>query len=335
MNASSISLCGPRVPSQCFYLDSADNNLCLTVTEESMCPSLCSTRDSCSDALLGYCLAKEGSVYTLSLYQPLPSSDDASAGGNSTLPDSNATMCTPFPVDSLLCDSASCALSLARFNVSTGALSPPPNPSAEPQENSQQIFLYLILPLIALAVTLPCIFLKLRSCFRTWRSKPVITSFRPTEIAYEERMLAPAAGKYYLESSLDGSASADSDAKLIRSLPPLALTLTTNTTASSEYQVSIGNTDTRGGAAVRIVAPLDDTAPGLGSRRSSLRLSRTPNSSQSSHHHRSSAVSLCYPGGDAVASSSLPAAAGGGSMGSISFLKGVSCATVYAEDPPV
>lgn len=57
-----------------------------------MCPSLCSTRDSCSDALLGYCLAKEGSVYTLSLYQPLPSSDDASAGGNSTLPDSNATM---------------------------------------------------------------------------------------------------------------------------------------------------------------------------------------------------------------------------------------------------
>lgn len=50
-------------------------------------------------------------------------------------------------------------------------------------------------------------------------------------------MLAPAAGKYYLESSLDGSASADSDAKLIRSLPPLALTLTTNTTASSEYQV--------------------------------------------------------------------------------------------------
>jgi hypothetical protein len=159
-NAS--SLCEPNGQTDCYYfsvryynslvLTPTSTNKCLT-TSGVFCESLCDNLSTCSSPL--FCLAREGSTYTLVLYS------------QSTVIENNSTVqCKEAPAESLVCSDSSCALDLSQYGLAPSIDTMPPDNGSNAQ-NTQQIFLYLILPLIALAVTLPCIFLKLRNCLRT------------------------------------------------------------------------------------------------------------------------------------------------------------------------
>jgi hypothetical protein len=126
---------------------------------ESLCDNL-STCSSSSKVSTPFCLAREGSTYTLVIYSQTSFLNPLV---NST------SQCQPAPAESLICTDASCALDLtnSQYGLAPTLLVPETNNDGSSAQNTQQIFLYLILPLIALAVTLPCIFLKFRSCFRS------------------------------------------------------------------------------------------------------------------------------------------------------------------------
>ena len=53
---------------------------------------------------------------------------------------------------------------------------------------SSSYILYFIVPLIAVAILIPCCFLRLRGYYKNYKKRPIITSTCPTEIAYEEHV---------------------------------------------------------------------------------------------------------------------------------------------------